>query len=226
MRRGRVHTESTRDSGRSPPKRSFKSFLSPSTVTLEEVNNSGVSRGEEVINAQSKVSKDREIRDEEICKESPGHNGIRAGQAVWRQEKEAVIDDSLTEYRQHLVLADQKAVEDFDKALFALSGGALGVSFAFLKDVLGPAPWKSTSLLFWAWCCWGFSNFSGLASYYFSHLALRRAMNQTDQGTIFNGMPGGSFTRIINVLNPLGPLLFLGGVALIVLFVRLNLGGR
>ena len=47
------------------------------------------------------------------------------------------MDKTLQEYRAHLVSAAQKAQEDFDKTLLALSGGALGVSFAFVKDIVG-----------------------------------------------------------------------------------------
>lgn len=36
----------------------------------------------------------------------------------------------LQAYRSHLVAADERAQENFDKTVLSLSGGALGVSFA------------------------------------------------------------------------------------------------
>jgi hypothetical protein len=135
------------------------------------------------------------------------------------------VEPELEEYRQHLVLADQKAIEDYDKAVMALSGGALGVSFAFLKDVAGARPWSSAATLFAAWLCWGVSIVAVLASYYFSHVALRRAIGQVDAGTIRNSTPGGYFTWFTYVSNALGGLLFLAGVVLIAVFVSANMGG-
>lgn len=40
------------------------------------------------------------------------------------------------DYRKWLVEADHKASQAYDKALLTLAGGALGISFAFLKDLV------------------------------------------------------------------------------------------
>jgi hypothetical protein len=135
------------------------------------------------------------------------------------------VGAELDSYRQHLVLAEQKAVEDFDKAVMTLSGGALGVSFAFIRDVVGPRPWADTTLMFAAWLCWGISVAAVLASYYFSHIALRRAIAQVDDDTIYVRRPGGACTIVIYICNASGGLLFLVGVVLIAVFVSANLGG-
>jgi hypothetical protein len=42
--------------------------------------------------------------------------------------KEDSMEDSLAQYRQRLVLAGQKAQEDYDKSVLSLSGGAFAVS--------------------------------------------------------------------------------------------------
>ena len=135
------------------------------------------------------------------------------------------MEPELESYRQHLVLAEQKAVEAYDKAVMALSGGALGVSFAFLRDIAGPRPWSQTEILFLAWLCWGVSVVAVLASYYSSHLALRRAISQVDEGSIYIRKPGGVYTVITYICNALGGLLFFAGVVLMVVFVSANLGG-
>ncbi len=82
--------------------------------------------------------------------------------------EEVVLDDAMFEYRNHLVLAGQKAQEDYDKAVMTLSGGALGISFAFLKDIVGPGDLLNETLLFFAWISWGLSVTAVLFSYYFS----------------------------------------------------------
>jgi hypothetical protein len=139
-----------------------------------------------------------------------------------QSEDQEPVDD-LSDYRRHLQTAEQKSQEDFDKTVLSLSGGALGISFVFLKDVIGPNPVVSPNLLFAAWVAWGSSTFCVLASYYASHLALRRAIRQVDDGTIRKQKPGGAFGRLTALLNAAGALLFLVGVFAIVFFANANL---
>lgn len=136
---------------------------------------------------------------------------------------ESNVPEDLGDYRRHLQTAEQKSQEDFDKTVLSLSGGALGISFVFLRDVIGPHPLVEPRLLFSAWIMWGLSTFCVLASYYTSHLALRKAIKQIDAGTIRSERPGGRYTQAIAVLNAAGAILFLGGVLAIVLFAGANL---
>ena len=135
-------------------------------------------------------------------------------------------DDDLSEYRKHLQTAEQKSQEDFDKTVLSLSGGALGISFVFLKDVIGPNPVVEPSLLFGAWVAWGSSTFCVLASYYASHLALRKAIKQIDAKTIRGQRPGGWYSRLTAFLNAVGAILFLVGVCSITLFANANLKSK
>ena len=79
--------------------------------------------------------------------------------------------------------------------------------------------------MFLAWICWGVSVAAVLASYYFSHIALRKAISQVDAGTIYDGTAGGLGTTLTYVCNALGGLLFIVGVGLLALFVWSNMGG-
>lgn len=132
------------------------------------------------------------------------------------------VDERLFEYRKNLVAAEQKAQEDFDKTVLTLSGGALGISFAFLKDVIGANPIAHPYLLFAAWVAWGFSTFSVLASYHLSHLALRKAVKQVDEGLIYKQRAGGVFATWTARLNEAGAVLFLVGVLCITIFAGFN----
>jgi hypothetical protein len=132
-------------------------------------------------------------------------------------------DDDLSEYRKHLLSVDQKSQEEFDKTVLSLSGGALGISFVFLKDVIGPNPIVDPNLLFIAWVAWGSSTFCVLLSYYLSHLALRKTIRQVDARTLRTERPGGRYSVAISVLNPVGAILFLLGVCTITLFANANL---
>jgi hypothetical protein len=136
---------------------------------------------------------------------------------------ESADDPTLAEYRRHLVAAEQKSQEDFDKTVLSLSGGALGISFIFLKDVLGNKPILDKNYLLISWVSWGLSSIAVLASFYFSHLALRRAIDQVDKGTIKNQRPGGCLSIATDILNASGAILFFIGVLLITLFASSNL---
>lgn len=134
--------------------------------------------------------------------------------------------DPMTDYRKWLIAAEQRSQEDFDKTVLSLSGGALGISFVFLKDVIGHQPLVLSGFLLAAWLTWAFSTFSVLTSFYLSHLALRRAITQVDDGTIHKQQPGGIFACLTAVLNATGAVLFLVGVCCITIFAGANLSTK
>lgn len=129
----------------------------------------------------------------------------------------------LSAYRQFLVVAEQKSQEDFDKTVLSLSGGALGISFVFLKDVIGSSPVASPGYLLSAWICWALSSLAVLGSFYLSHLALRGAIRQVDAGTIYRQRAGGSLSLALAWLNAAGAIFFFVGVCLITTFAAFNL---
>jgi len=133
-------------------------------------------------------------------------------------------DAALREYRTFLVAAEQKSQEDYDKTVITLSGGALGVSFAFVKDIVGGQALAQPIWLCVAWIVWGLSVTSVLASFYFSHIALRKTIKQIDENTesLYKKTPGGVFTRVTQVLNALGGLLFLTGVVSMTVFILVS----
>ncbi|UYK67232.1 SMIM14 family protein [Xanthomonas sacchari] len=130
------------------------------------------------------------------------------------------------EYRQWLIAAEQKAQDDFDKAVLSLSGGALGISFVFVKDIIGPEKILEPAWLLLSWIGWGLSSLAILASYFFSHLALRQAIRQCDDGTIYSKTPGGIFARITGNLNAIGAILFVVGVCFMAGFIYINLSSQ
>lgn len=136
-------------------------------------------------------------------------------------------DDSrhLDDYRRALVAAEQKAQEDYDKHVIALSGGALGISFLFLKDVIGGRPIEWDWALLAAWYCWAASIIAVLASFFLSQLALRAAIRQLNAGKIYDSRPGGVFATATAVLNVSGGILFFVGVCLMTTFAGINIKG-
>ena len=134
--------------------------------------------------------------------------------------------EELDEYRQSLVLAEQKSQDAFDKAVLSLSGGALGVSFIFIKDIVGPDTLVSPCWLLSAWILWAASSLAVLASFYTSHLALQCAIRQCDDGSIRTAPVGGIYTTVTRWLNASGAIMFVLGVLCISLFVSNNLSRR
>ena len=134
--------------------------------------------------------------------------------------------DPMDDYRKFLIAAELKTQEDFDKTVLSLSGGALGISFVFLKDVIGANPIAQPFLLLMAWISWAFSTFAVLASYYLSHLALRKAIAQVDDKTIRGHRPGGALAVWTAILNGVGAVLFLAGVCCITAFAGFNLSTK
>lgn len=137
------------------------------------------------------------------------------------------LPEHLAEYRKFLVAAEQKAQEDFDKTVLSLSGGALGISFVFLKDVIGSQPIRLDGALLGAWLCWGLSTLSVLSSFFLSHRALREAIRQVDDGSIAaTTTPGGWYSFATLTLNVLGALLFFAGVCAMTVFAGANISAR
>lgn len=143
------------------------------------------------------------------------------------KENEAPDDERPDpKYREFLVLAAQKSQDSFDKALLTLSGGALGISIVFLKDIVGDQPVECLIMLIAAWLAWGSSLLCVVASFQCSNYALRETIRQCDDGSIYTSNPGGWYAPLTRFLNVIGGLLFIGGVAAMLIFVALNLSAR
>ena len=129
----------------------------------------------------------------------------------------------LEEYRNHLQDIYQKAQEDYDKTVLTLSSGALGISFAFVKDIIGPGPISCSGLLYWSWVCWGVSVACVLFSHLTSSYSIRKSIEQVDKGEAYTQRIGGWYDKVTSVLNHLSGFLFLAGLVLIILFVSKNM---
>lgn len=130
-------------------------------------------------------------------------------------------DDS-AEYRNLLIQTWQKSQESYDKAMLTLSAGALGLSFAFIKDIIGPYGIVSKCLLLYAWVCWALSISFTLISFFTSIVTCKRAVTLYDKGERDPKKLGGFSDKITYSLNALSGLLFLVGILLMITFVFKN----
>jgi hypothetical protein len=129
----------------------------------------------------------------------------------------------MSAYRDFLIAADQKASEVYDKTVMTLSGGALGLSITFLKDIIGQSKRVSIQRLEWSWMCLSLSLLLILASMLFSQWALRNAITQVDNGTVGDGRVGGAFSIVTGVLNVVSGLSCVAGIALLAWFSLANI---
>lgn len=131
--------------------------------------------------------------------------------------------DAIAEYRGLLIQTEQDSQADFDKGVLALSGGALGLSFAFTKDIVGTTHIIHAVYLLASWIAWAISSTSVLVSFLTSQLAMRKAIRQLDRGVLGNQHPGGWLDSVTAALNVTGLVLFLFGLALMVVFLKYNI---
>ena len=95
----------------------------------------------------------------------------------------------------------------------------------FIKDIVG----ASQPVLVWAvvtaWSLWAVSIASVVLSYFFSRIALRKAIEQVDRDD-FSGGVGGRATSVTHFLNWLSGLLFILGIVFLIIFAGNNIGEK
>ncbi len=135
------------------------------------------------------------------------------------------MDERESRYRKLLETLKQQSQESYDKTVLSLSAGALGVSFAFVKDIVGSWPAQEPSWLFTAWIFWGLSVTAVLFSFLCSQKALRKAIKQVDDGQIDSMKLGGALNKVTIILNNAAGIAFLLGVISMIKFVSYNMKG-
>lgn len=160
------------------------------------------------------------LQDETQARQDAG--GEAEPDAEFLAQRRAALDA----YRQSLIEAEKKGQDSFDKTVLSLAGGALGISFLFIKDVIGENPINHPVLLLLAWLCWAASTLAVLSSFFTSNLALRRAVQQCDNGTIDCEPPGGFYSKLTRMFNVSGIVFLIAGILFMATFVYQNLLDR
>ena len=136
-----------------------------------------------------------------------------------------MMDDDLKQYRNHLLETEQKVGESFSKTILTLSGGALGISFAFIENVIGDGPIVVPNFLSYSWQLFTISLASVLLAYYFGTISYRKAIKQVDNDKIYSERPGGIWAILMSILNFLSTSAFIFGVVFLLIFGYKNIGG-
>ena len=135
------------------------------------------------------------------------------------------MKDDKYSYRELLETLKQNSQESYDKTVLSLSAGALGISFAFVKDIVGCWPAQTPHWLFAAWTFWAVSVTSVLLSFLCSQKALEKAIKQVDAGEMYNKNLGGCLNKVTILLNYMSGFCFLTGVVTMFIFVTNNMEG-
>ena len=132
----------------------------------------------------------------------------------------------LRSYRDKLVEAKIRAQEARDAAVLTLSGGALGISFAFIDHFVKGEP-RYPTLLFLAWMSWGLSLVLHLLNYFLGDLAFDWQITETDKeltGKEFDEDAVNKADKGVTVITVVIMALFVIGVGLLGVFVLENYG--
>ncbi len=132
-------------------------------------------------------------------------------------------DEELKAYRHFLVEADQRSQQEFDKTVLTLSIGAIGISFAFIKEIISLTPACHLVWLTWSWKLWAFSSLAIMVSHLFSHLSLLKTIEQIDREEIYCQKHGGIWRNLTDWTNLIGGLLFVAGVLTFIHFVSISI---
>src|SRR6266404_4254675 len=96
------------------------------------------------------------------------------------------------QYRDHLLSVRQSSFEQLDKSILTLSSGGLGLSIAFIKEIVPPGHIVVLCLLIISWALFVVSILSTLASFVLSTYAIDTQMEYAeeyylnDKGEYFN----------------------------------------
>lgn len=130
----------------------------------------------------------------------------------------------LKKYRASLIDTLRFLNESYDKLLITLSGGALGISIAFLKDIVKLENVKFPDLLLYAWLAFIFSLAAVLGRLMFGIEAYRRAIKQVDSGTIYQERVGGRYSLMTRALHICSAAFLLLGLLMLAAFAFQNVG--
>ena len=133
------------------------------------------------------------------------------------------MGNPLDNYREHLIKADQKSQEDFDKTLVTVATSSLGVSLVFIREFVGDGPIASPYIILIGWLLLASSVGSVLLGFYLSRYALRKAIKQIDEDKIYSERPGGNTALVVEILNGLSGAFLLLGVSAVIIFAYSNL---
>ncbi len=151
-------------------------------------------------------------------------------------EEESSAYEDYVSYRNDLAELKAESIRSYDQALLTLSGGALGLSIAFIENLTTRPP-SVPVVLVCAWILLTLALFSTLLSFYSSQIAFKKEIEDLDvkhSKTITQNNKASLYHRAIEwltdhsnkateTLNRLSALFFIVGIIFLVWFSSVNL---
>jgi uncharacterized membrane protein YgcG len=120
--------------------------------------------------------------------------------------------------------------EKFDNAVLTLSTGALGLSLAFIKDIVPVKMAIYLWVLKTSWCFFGLSIVLTLLSFFVSQFAINKQLEYAEEYYLNKKEEylkrKNHFAIMTNYINYSSCLLFVAAIVFTVIFVSSNIGGQ
>lgn len=134
------------------------------------------------------------------------------------------------EYRQYLLERHVEAARSFDRATYALAGGALLLSVTFVDRIIGDGEPDLVNALAIAWISFAVSLLANLVSTWAAERDYFRSIETLDLAYEDDMFPDdletlSRFERWVPGLNLAALISFMVGVALLIVFALINLPG-
>ena len=130
------------------------------------------------------------------------------------------------EFRNSLIQISSNQIDQFDKLVTTLSGGALALSVTFLTDI-SPDPDPDThAFVAYAWGAFILSILFTLCSHLLSHWATEYEVEKLDKRHRNREQeydPNNFYRLLVNIFNPCSAISFIVGVIYLVRFAYANL---
>lgn len=131
------------------------------------------------------------------------------------------------DYTKELYERERGNSASLDRAILALSTGSLGVSVAFISNLVKLSEAKSIIMLQGAWCLFGAAIVSTILSFLVSHYGLKTQFRYAEkyylEGIIEYCNKRSSWDRATNILNLLSATVFIAGLILFIIFILTNI---
>ena len=145
--------------------------------------------------------------------------------------------DGLLIYRKELIKSKKDIQADYDKAVMTLSGGSLGITIPFLKDIVLDQSSQYVFIILLAWFCWVISITSIFFSLHTSQLSFTKAINKIDNGIkkiinnedeeavyrIYDSLDDDLLNKATKILNIISSLAFIVGLLFMGCFFYLQI---
>lgn len=141
-----------------------------------------------------------------------------------------MVDDSLhiyDNYRNELTLARQSSFEHFDRAILSLSSAGLGLSLAFLKDIVPLDEIAVLWLLFISWTLFSLSIMATLVSFVLARISIDKQLEYAEEyyvnrdESFFNKK--NPYKLATTITNYISGICFLLAILMTVSFVSINI---